>query len=112
MKTPRALLLEDISKVTYFHRMTVADIQTKSRRKPIVRCRNEVFYFLRKRYHMTFPQIGRLFDCNHTTVIHGIGRHLQLHRINDPELNHLVAKVENRVRRYRERWHEPARAAA
>lgn len=48
------------------------DLIDYGRTKNIVRCRQMAMYAARKLTNMTLPQIGRLLNRDHTTIIHGI----------------------------------------
>jgi len=41
------------------------------RRQPHARCRQAIFWLLRQLTDLSYPQIGKLFDRHHTTVMHG-----------------------------------------
>lgn len=47
-------------------------VAAKERQRDRVCMRSLVFHLLRTKYKMPLPFIGKLFNCDHTTVIHNI----------------------------------------
>ena len=45
---------------------------SRLRTAEVSEARQAAYYILRKRYGLTFAQIGRLFGRNHSTVLHGV----------------------------------------
>jgi chromosomal replication initiator protein len=54
------------------YNQTRKDILGKSRKNEFIIPRHLCMYLLFKIYNLKKTQIGRIFDCQHTTVIHGI----------------------------------------
>ena len=60
--------------------MSVADamqvstrlMMTKSRQRELVQARNMCMYIMQTYFNMTLKEIGKVFNRDHTTVIHGI----------------------------------------
>lgn len=44
-------------------------LKTKMHRKPVVACRSAAMYVLRKNFQFSSPDLARIFDCDHTTVL-------------------------------------------
>lgn len=114
MKTPRQLILADIAKVAAAHGVPVNRVMGDSRKRPVVLARYEAYYLLRKTRGLSYPRIAAIFDRDHTSVIHGIGRHLTVNRIDDPKLGHLTGFIARQNERRRGYWRAKvaARAAA
>jgi hypothetical protein len=53
----------------------VNELDSRSRKRKFVCPRNYLFYFLRYEYKMALCDIGKMFDRDHATVIHGIEMH-------------------------------------
>lgn len=64
-----------VGEVAGRHRMPVAVVLGQSRRKAIVRARQEAMWEVRQRTNMSLPAIGRRFGRDHTTALHGIRQH-------------------------------------
>ena len=50
----------------------IVELIGKTRRRDIVMARHCVMWIMRKKQHMTLSMIGKVFDRDHTSVIHGI----------------------------------------
>lgn len=61
-----------IAEVAAKHDLTVTSLKGERRTRPFVRARQEAFYRLRAELRLSFPQIGAIFDRDHTTVLHGV----------------------------------------
>jgi hypothetical protein len=60
------------------HGVTLNELQSVRRSKPIVIARHECFWRCRHETSLSFPQIGKLFGGrDHSTVLHGIASHEQ-----------------------------------
>jgi chromosomal replication initiator protein len=66
--TPPAILLA----VARYYGVNADDLKSKSRHKQIVEPRQMAMYLLREDAHLSTPEIGRLLNRDHTTVLHGI----------------------------------------
>ena len=66
---PRRLGRHIIAEVAKAHRVTVSDILGQSRRVPIVTARHEAMRRIRSELGYSFPQIGRMFDRDHSSII-------------------------------------------
>lgn len=70
-----------IAEVASRHGMLARDILGVHRSKPVVLARQEAMWRVhRDRPEISFPQLGRLFDRDHSTVIHGIRSHEERRR--------------------------------
>jgi chromosomal replication initiator protein len=56
---------------SYFN-LSVADLVSKSRSRPLTTARHVAMYLLREQTGLSLIKIGDLFDRDHTTVMHGI----------------------------------------
>lgn len=63
------------NRVAEKHGLTLDDLRSPSRRRPLVLARQEAIHEIRQATTQSLPAIGRFFDRDHTTVIHAIGRH-------------------------------------
>jgi chromosomal replication initiator protein len=68
---PAALIMEETAK--YFG-LTVDDLTSKSRSRPLTTARHVAMYLVRECTGMTLPKIGEIFDRDHTTALHGINK--------------------------------------
>jgi chromosomal replication initiator protein len=66
--TPTAILFA----VARYYGVQADDLKSKSRHKQIVEPRQMAMYLLREDGHLSTPEIGRLLNRDHTTVLHGI----------------------------------------
>jgi chromosomal replication initiation ATPase DnaA len=67
------------------YRLKPGDLESKSRRSEIVRPRQLAFYAARLLTGKSFPDIGRHFCRDHTTILHGYEKVLNLKETN-PEI--------------------------
>jgi chromosomal replication initiator protein len=66
--TPSAILLA----VGRYYGVNADELKGKSRHKQIVEPRQISMYLLREDAHLSSPEIGRLLNRDHTTVLHGL----------------------------------------
>lgn len=66
---------EIVDAVAWKHNVTTADILGPGRRRDIVAARMEAYWLCSKKTRCSLPQIGKFFDRDHTTVLHGIRVH-------------------------------------
>jgi chromosomal replication initiator protein len=66
--TPNAIL----QAVGRFYGIKIDDLKGKSRHKQVVAPRHIAMYLLREDGHLSTPEVGRLLNRDHTTVLHGI----------------------------------------
>lgn len=91
----RALILDAKSImrcVSDYFGITVDDLMGKSRAKPFVYPRQIAMYLARSHTSLSFPDLGRAFGRDHTTVLHAV------QRIND-EKNNGNTMLENDIKR-------------
>lgn len=62
-----------IRRVAYMHKVDPADITRSNRRVPVVRARVAVAKILTRRGYST-GRIGKMLNCDHTTVVFYLGR--------------------------------------
>jgi len=63
---------EIIDKVVDFYNLSVKQVKGKSRKKNLVKARWIAMYLIREKTNMKLTAIGKLFERDHTTVIHAI----------------------------------------
>jgi chromosomal replication initiator protein len=68
---PAQLILEETAR--YFG-LTVDDLVSKSRSRPLTTARHVAMYLVRETTGMSLPKLGELFERDHTTVMHGIAK--------------------------------------
>jgi chromosomal replication initiator protein len=68
---PATLIMEETAK--YFG-LTVDDLTSKSRSRPLTTARHVAMYLVRECTGMTLPKIGEIFARDHTTALHGINK--------------------------------------
>ena len=56
------------------------EIFGRNRRREVIKARFEVMYIMRTKAYRTFPQIGKTLGFDHTSVIHGCRRHLEIRK--------------------------------
>jgi chromosomal replication initiator protein len=66
--TPLAVL----TAVSRFYDVKIDDLKGKARHKHVVVPRHLAMYLLREDAHLSTPEIGRLLNRDHTTVLHGL----------------------------------------
>jgi chromosomal replication initiator protein len=66
--SPMAVLLA----VARYYGVKADDLKSRSRHKQIVEPRQMAMHLLREDAHLSTPEIGRLLDRDHTTVLHGL----------------------------------------
>lgn len=66
--TPAAILLA----VGRYYGINADELKGRSRHKQIVEPRHIAMYLLREDAHLSTPEIGRLLNRDHTTVLHGL----------------------------------------
>ena len=68
--------MQDVAEaVAKAHDVSVALLKGKSRNKNVCRARHEAFSICHHSLGHSYPTIGRFFNKDHTTVLHGIRRH-------------------------------------
>ena len=68
LKLPEALLAEICKR----YHVTIADLAGRSRKQRIAWARQEAFYEMRQHATLSFPAIGKIFNRDHTTIMHGV----------------------------------------
>ena len=64
-----------LSRVERKHGFTVGALQTRLKTRAICTARDEAMSLIRKRLGWSYPQIGRFFNKDHSTVIYAVRRH-------------------------------------
>jgi len=72
---PRGIAKLIIKTVADRHSVSVRSIVGRCRLKEISAIRQEAMWEVYIRTELSLPQIGALFDRDHTTVLHGVRRH-------------------------------------
>jgi hypothetical protein len=53
-------------------KLNVEDIRKNTRLAEVVDARKIAYYILRKKYHLSYSSIGKVFNKNHATVMHNL----------------------------------------
>ena len=73
------------------------DLESRSRRSEIVRPRQLAMYAARLLTRKSFPDIGRHFDRDHTTVLHGVEKIAEL-ALTNPEIAAEIEEIKRSLR--------------
>lgn len=90
-------------RVAAFYRIKLSDLEGRCREQAFVRARHIGYYLSRTMTQRSFPEIGRAYCRDHTTVMHGYDR-ISRRRVVDPDLD---AEIEAIKRAIRERAGDP-----
>lgn len=69
MIPPHAKVRPIITLVAQHYGFTLDDVLSKSRNPSISRCRAIAFFVSREVSYASYPELGMVFGCDHTTVI-------------------------------------------
>jgi len=61
-----------INMVSNYYKIPKAKILGRKRTKEISEARQVVWYFLTRRRIMTYEELGKIFNRNHATALHGV----------------------------------------
>lgn len=64
--------------------LTYNEIVGPGRAKPVVLVRHEICYILRSQRALTYPQIGRLLNRDHTSALHAVRKHAARNGLRTP----------------------------
>jgi chromosomal replication initiator protein len=95
---PAQLILDETAR--YFG-LTVHDLVSKSRSRPLTTARHVAMYLVRETTGMSLPKLGELFERDHTTVMHGIAKIDRNMRNREPvyrQVQDLSRIIRNRAR--------------
>lgn len=80
------------------------EVYSKSRTTRIVEARGVIWYVCRQVTMYSYPELGREFGRDHSTIIHGVTK-VEARMYNDKEFSKKVATVVAYIQeRNRERW--------
>lgn len=65
-------LLDVVKRVARHHHVLVSEVLSPVRHKTFVAARHEVWLRMRKHFGFSYPELGNLFECDHTTVMNGV----------------------------------------
>lgn len=83
---------EIVNLVANAHDIPAETLRCQSRRADIVRARHAAMYAVRQHTDLSYPAIGRLFNRDHTTVMHAVDKIEGARRINR-QLDQLLKDV-------------------
>jgi len=64
-----------VAEISEMYGVTVADLHGPSRTRAISMARQHAMFVMADQPHLSLPMIGKFFDRDHTTVLHGVRRH-------------------------------------
>lgn len=67
------------------YKVDFEDVCSEKRHKHLVLIRQEIFYRIRTDLGMSYPEIGKRFNKDHSTIIHGVRKHAARLRLEFPE---------------------------
>jgi hypothetical protein len=77
-KSLRQEMREAVANIAKIHGITYNDIMSIRRTKKVVHARQEAMYYVKMNTTWSTPQIGQFFGgMDHTTILHGVRRHLK-----------------------------------
>ena len=82
-------IIEDVCKV---YKIELADLMSNRRFRELVEPRQVLFYILHKKLKIKSTKVGKMFNKNHATVLHG-SNNIQNWMENDKELKERVNGV-------------------
>jgi chromosomal replication initiator protein len=85
-----------IQVVSEHFKMPVADILGKKRNKEIVMPRQVAMYLAREMGQMSYPDIGRAFGRDYTTVIHSYEK-IKTETKKDAGLKNVISEIRSRA---------------
>lgn len=74
-RAPRPMMTEIAALVAERHGLTVEDLRGPARPRRIAWPRQEAMALIYNMGGRSYPQVGRFFNCHHTTVIHAVKAH-------------------------------------
>ncbi len=64
-----------VAEVCAKHGVSWRELVSQRRAKPLVRARHEAYWRCIAETRASYPQVARLFDRDHTTIMHGVNAH-------------------------------------
>lgn len=83
-----------IQRVCTYFGISIDDLKGRSRTKPIVRPRQIAMYLARLHTNLSLPDLGRIFDRDHSSVLSGIQR-IKVELTRDPAMQYDVKRLED-----------------
>lgn len=65
-------LTELVTLICKRHHVTISEVCSRMRYAHIVRARHEVWFAMHEQVGFSYPAIGRMWECDHTSVWHGV----------------------------------------
>lgn len=65
----------EIAAAAALYHVTPELIVGRDRGTSVVMARHAVWASIRERHHKSYPEIGRLFEVDHRSIMHGVARH-------------------------------------
>ena len=64
-----------IERVLSKHSVDMVEVMGRSRERIVADARHEIWYFMKKLGGLSYPQIGKMFNRDHTTIMNGVNKH-------------------------------------
>jgi chromosomal replication initiator protein len=94
---PSVTCVEDIQRAVCHHfHVRSAAMTSKDRHKSTALARHVAMYLCKQRLNVSFPELGRAFQKDHTTVISAVRKVATL-RDNDPQIRAHIEAIEKRL---------------
>lgn len=82
-----------LSVISFVSGISEDAIRSQNRARGLVLCRHAYFYIAREKMGLKLTEIGEVFGCDHTTVIHGINKVKDMISIQDEITCNMVDQV-------------------
>lgn len=87
-----------INSTARHYSVSVKDILGDSRKKDIKNARNVAMYLIRSITGQSYPQIGNIFERNHSTIFSNISA-VEAERVSDPVLDATINEITKEIKR-------------
>jgi hypothetical protein len=91
-KNRRALVRTIIRAVCDHYKLSLTDMLSRRKTKGVIRPRQVAIYLAKELTLASLPEIGRVFDRDHTTILHAV-RAIPVYAENDPKLAEDIARL-------------------
>lgn len=97
LKLNKVLNADDIQRAvcSHFH-LRPSDLMSKDRHKTTIFARHVAMYFCKQKLAVSFPEVGRVFGKDHSTVINAVRKVEQL-REQDPQVRAQLEAIEKKL---------------
>jgi len=92
--TPTIRSIQDI--VARHYGLSMTDIMAPRTDAPVVRARHVAMYIAKRMTTKSLPQIGSIFNRDHTCIMHAVKR-IEAARLEDEDLDFAIADLSRRI---------------